>query len=115
MDVVIRGFAGPESQLLLSMRKRLAETLGPKLFARRSRLEKFAEHQLVTAHSCLAIHDTLHLPALTFSAPAISFGPVDPIVISRLWSPSSNIRPVGTVVCAASKSTKRVEHLEGAV
>jgi hypothetical protein len=84
MVVVIRGFAGPESQLLLSMRKRLAEPLGSKLFARRSRLEKFVEHQLVTTHSCVTIHDTLHLQALTFSAPAISFGPVDPIVVSRL-------------------------------
>jgi hypothetical protein len=34
------------------------ETLGLQLFACRLRLEKFAEHQLATAHSIL---DTLHL------------------------------------------------------
>ena len=37
------------------------ETLGLKLCACRSQLEKFVEHQLVTAHSCLAIPDTLLL------------------------------------------------------
>ena len=42
-------------------RKILAGNLRLKLFAGRLRLEKSAEHQLATAHSYIAITDTLHL------------------------------------------------------
>lgn len=76
-----------------SARKSRREKLGLKLFTCRSRFEKSAQHQLVTAHFCLAIPGILHLHPLSshhylipwstgsydalsfvFSAPSISFG-----------------------------------------
>jgi hypothetical protein len=53
--------------VLALRRESLAGNVRLKLFACRLRLEKFAEHQLATAHSCIAITDTLHL--LSYSTP----------------------------------------------
>ncbi|KAF4629826.1 hypothetical protein G7Y89_g8319 [Cudoniella acicularis] len=129
MQIYTDPVEGPREIDHNSKSKDSQQTLGLNLFTCRSWFEKFAPHQLATAHSCLAIPDTLHLSSCIFPLPPNTVADRQSrcssicvlSVCNFFWSPSTSMSgcliafgkhssPVGTIVGLCALEV--VEHLE---